>query len=909
MSQPSIAEFAQYRFVRDASGNVVSLPSQISDEKILLVLDCERWGFARLHIFEGAALRAEKLEAFEEEMGMVSALRTPLVSRMISWGRDGEELFYADEMRDGEPLPSYLGRAGKIPFTTASSWILRFLDLFASMERIPPSMERLTTLNLEVVRDRSGVVRPVFSEFSGWTKPGARVREHRLEWSLAQVFCSLIAGVPVRDFHRDSLPRNFNELPSRTREVILEILSDDGRDRLASFCELMRHGGAEPESGEGDPVLIAPPLMPLREWFRREIGESPGADAERNLSDVLEAGEEPYAIVSRVRGVDANLQILPGPDTLPREGWLNQHHDATRRPGRGRIHQLQVNYLEDLASVTLIGEEQVAGVDLASLLECTGPLDFHLAGEIGSRLDGVLDALEKQTGACSVWWLPPENVLLLTGTRSADSSAGLIDRKGPSAWSELPIKLRLHQTITTLLEGVDLPAKLRDCSRLPGRRYEAARRSVVAIPMLWFLLTGTRFRWALHAEHSLVPDAVAAAFEHYRNLLRDDPEAVTEKFSEVFAKLKPDARPIVLAVETGTAADAELGSGETGIGAVFDERLFEGELDLPRGPEVSETDEPGEEARALDPGFKESSREWDGGDRRGMPWGWIAVASAVIAAVVGFSLSGWAQRMGSFAERDPLVFTFPEFRFDSSHRVENARAALGEYLIAEGSPQSLRLLPLLDHLEPATSRREIEPWLRHLVARGEGGAARVMGMLSLAMGEANETAAGWFLEGARKGDADASFHYAALKWSESDQTVADPDAMDFLKRSATAGHAPSQALYARGLRAGNDPVGAYGMLERAASQGWLPAIYEIGVCHATGTGCALDREEAVSRFRSAAEQGDERGMYDYGRCLSVGWGVGASFPEAHRWINLASARGHGGALRWLLDRNIDPNTP
>jgi hypothetical protein len=388
MSQPSIAEFAQYRFVRDASGNVVSLPSQISDEKILLVLDCERWGFARLHIFEGAAVRAEKLEAFEEEMGMVSALRTPLVSRMISWGRDGEELFYADEMRDGEPLPSYLGRAGKIPFTTASSWILRFLDLFASMERIPPSMERLTTLNLEVVRDRSGVVRPVFSEFSGWTKPGARVREHRLEWSLAQVFCSLIAGVPVRNFHRDSLPRNFDELPSRTREVILEILSDDGRDHLASFCELMRQAAAEQKSGEGDPVLIAPPLMPLREWFRREIWELPGADAERNLSDGLEAGEEPYAIVSRVRGVDANLQILPGPDTLPREGWLNQHHDATRRPGRGRIHQLQVNYLEDLASVTLIGEEQVAGVDFASLLECTGPLDFHLAGEIGSRLDG-----------------------------------------------------------------------------------------------------------------------------------------------------------------------------------------------------------------------------------------------------------------------------------------------------------------------------------------------------------------------------------------------------------------------------------------------------------------------------------------------------------------------------------------
>jgi hypothetical protein len=909
MSQPSIAEFAQYRFVRDASGNVVSLPSQISDEKILLVLDCERWGFARLHIFEGAAVRAEKLEAFEEEMGMISALRTPLVSRMISWGRDGEELFYADEMRDGEPLPTYLGRAGKIPFSTASSWILRFLDLFATMERIPPSMERLTTLNFEVVLDRSGVVRPVFSEFSGWTKPGARVREHRLEWSLAQVFCSLIAGVPVRNFHRDSLPRNFDELPSRTREVILEIFSEDGRDHLATFREVMRQEAADQESGEGNPVRVAPPLMPLREWFRREIGESPGADAERNLSGTLEPGDEPYAIASRVRGVEANLQVLPGPDTLPREGWLNQHHDATRRPGRGRIHQLQVNYLEDLASVTLIGEEQVAGVDLASLLEGTGPLDFQRAGELGSRLDGALAALEKQTGACSVWWLPPENVLLLTGTRSAVSSAALIDRKGPSVWSELPIKLRLHQTVTTLMEGVDLPAKVRECSRLPGRQFEAARRSVVAIPMLWHLLTGTRFRWAQHAEHSLVPDAVAASFERYRNLLREDPEAVTENFFEVFAKLDPQARIDVAVAETEAETETESATEQANLGAVFEERLFEGDLDLPRGPEVSEATGSDEEGRSLEPLVGEGARDLDGKEGRGMPWGWIAVAAAVIAALVGFSLSGWAQRLGLFAERDPLIFTFPEFRFDASQRVGNARTALGEYLIAEGSPQSLRLLPLLDHLEPVTSRREIEPWLRHLVAKGDAGAARVMGMLSLAMGEANETAAGWFLEGARKGDADASFHYAALQWSESSQTVADSEAMDLLKRSATADHAPSQELYARVLRAGNDPAGAYGMLERAASKGWVPAIYETGVSHATGTGCIIDRGKAVARFRSAAEQGDERAMYDYGRCLSVGWGVTASFPEALRWIKLASARGHGGALRWLLDRNIDPNTP
>lgn len=909
MSQPSIAEFAQYRFVRDASGNVVSLPSQLSDEKILLVLDCERWGFARLHIFEGAAVRAEKLGAFEEEMGRVSALRTPLVSRIISWGRDGEELFYADEMRDGEPLPAYLARAGKVPMATASSWILQFIDLFTSIEPLPASMERLTTLNFEVVRDRNGGVRPVFSEFTGWTKPGAHVREHRLEWSLAQVFCSLIAGVPIRNFHRDSLPRNFDELPSRTREVILDIFSEDGRDILAAFREVMRQGVGDPESSvEGE---AAQPVMPLRDWLRRELGNAEGAGDDRHLSETLSPGDEPYAIVSRVRGAAAHLQVLPGPETLPREGWLNQHHDATRRPGRGMVHQLQVNYLEDLPSVTLVGEEQVAGVDLGTILDRIGPLSHEQAAGIGMRINAALDALEKQTGACSVWWLPPGNVLLLTGTRSLPSSVALLERKGGEAWSELPLKLRLHQTITSLMEGVDLPAAVRDCSRLPGRQFEAARRSAIALPLLWYLLTGARFRWSTPSEHSLVPVGLAGKFEAARQLLREEPESVTTNFFQTFARLDPNETTSTPALSPVMGMDAEE-EASVAVPAVIEEmedRLYEGVLELPPGSEVAEAGPGAGGDGCLDAGAPagfESCRKEDRKEDRKMPWGWIVVAAVVVALLAGFSLSGWAQKLGLFEETQPLTFAFPEFRVETAQRLEEARGALGEYLIGEGSPQSLRLLPLLDHLDPGTSRREIEPWLRHLVAKGDVTAARVMGLLTLALGESNDTSAGWFLEGARKGDAEAGFHYATLRWSDAAQSLEDPEALDFLRRAADSGHAPSQELLARYLYTANDPSGARAMWERASAQGWVPAIYAVGLCHATGTGGSIDSESAVARFRSAAEQGDARAMYDFGRCLSEGWGVSPSFPESLRWIKLASARGHGGALRWLLDRNIDP---
>ena len=96
MSESPSTDFAQYRFLKDREGNVVTLPSQFMDERILLAIDCERWGLARLHIFEDGARREEVLQAFQKEMKEISQLRGETVGRLLSWGRDSEELFYAD---------------------------------------------------------------------------------------------------------------------------------------------------------------------------------------------------------------------------------------------------------------------------------------------------------------------------------------------------------------------------------------------------------------------------------------------------------------------------------------------------------------------------------------------------------------------------------------------------------------------------------------------------------------------------------------------------------------------------------------------------------------------------------------------------------------------------------------------
>ena len=549
MKVPSISEFAQYRFVRDARGNVIKLPSQGVDEKILLVLDCERWGLARLHIFEGAAARSDKLEAFQAELQQIAEIRSDHVSRLVSWGRDAEELFYADEMRDGEPLPAYLSRTGGVPFPVASGWILQLLTFFESIGQLPPSMLRFSTLNFEVVMNRHGKIFPVFSEFYGWTKPGAQVREHKVEWSLAQVFCSLIAGVPIRTFHRDSLPRNFDELDEATREVILRTLEEGSADTYDSFKAAMEAGSAGAKERESE---VAVPLMPVREWLRNDLANSYEGPADYVLSADFANDDERYAIRSHLRGAAANIQLIPGPGSIPREGWLNQHHDATRRPGRGMMNQLSVNYIEDRDSLTLIGEERVEGVDLGALVTGTGPLSDEAVKRIASAINTALDGLEKQAGACAVWWLPPENIFLLTGTRSLSGSVGLIERKGPEAWSSLPLKLRLHQTLATLKDGVNIPSRVRQLSRLPGKQYEVVRRSVIALPLLWYCLTGNRFRWSCVVQtQSSVPEPVGELFERFRMRLREEPSEMVENLFLAFVRLdlSPESEIVVAVPE------------------------------------------------------------------------------------------------------------------------------------------------------------------------------------------------------------------------------------------------------------------------------------------------------------------------------------------------------------------------
>lgn len=922
MNAPPQAEFAQFRFVRDGAGEPVALPSPMPGERIRLALDCERWRLARLRVFEGAATSAEVLAAFEEEMPRAAALSHGFVSSPRDWGRDGDDLFYADAMRDAEPLPDYLGRVGAIPLSAAAAWTVALADFVASLEAPPATVADFSTLNFEVANGSDGVPGLFLSEFEGWTRPGPKVREHRPEWRLAQIFCSLAGGVPLRTFEAESLPRSLDGLPEGTRGLLLEILAEENEDRFHALREALHELALSADEVGGAPAA----RMPLQEWLRREW-EAFGEGEEAAWPDRIEPGDEPYALVSRSRGAEVHLQFMPGPDNLPREGWLPQHHDATRRPGRRMPQQLQVRLLEDLACLTLIGEERVEGVSLGDLLASAGPLPLDEARAALRRIHEHLSILEGRTGSAPVWWLPPENVIVLAGTRSPKEAAARRETMGPSFWTEFPLKLRLHQTLPGLLAGVDLPPSLRPLARLPRRSSEAARRSAVVLPLVWRLLTGSNFRWRATVEHSLLPPRLADRMESLRVELLEAPESVEETLFELLASLAPE--PASSSPDLETEAETESEAEEPPIKAP-EQETPEAEAACPSPlpleirlnellePPVAPTAPPDPLAKPLseppreadvEPGVEAPPSSFAPPTGKGIGWLGTTVAALVAAAAFGFWASGWSMRQGPYAEERAPSFRLPEWSADPSDPGERAESELAELLLAEGSAESLRLLPLLAHLDGTIVRREIEPWLRVLANRGDAAASRTMGLLWLHLGEGTERAFAWFLEGARRGDAECRYRCAALCWRPGAEPAPGEEVGAFLMQAAEGGHPGAEALLARLRAEEGDGEAAFYWMGRAAGQDWLPALHALGVLHAGGIGTPASPAEAAARFRAAAERGETAAMHDYARCLASGFGVAVSYPEALRWMRLAAAAGHEASLEWLRERPVDPPAP
>lgn len=523
MSEFEIADFDRFRFFRDTHGNIVSLEAQAFGEELFPVLDCQHFRLARLHAHDQAARKSDWLEAFEKEMDLLSDIDEHVIARPFTWGRDEDELFYVNNLLDGEDLTTYLRREGAQSPYLAARWLLPFINLIEGDRESPMSILRFSNRNLQVVRNlESNLAELHFTEFTAWTKPGNLVVERGPEYFLAQSFLSLISGIPIRDFTRDTLPRQFSDLSESCQEAVSASMDSGPGKAEGAFFDALRT-----LAKDTDHIAIPPlPHSLLRSWLREEISKMPDEESLDMLTSHVESDPDfNYAIEADNDDLPALIQFMPGEATIPREGWLEQHWLAIRRQGRNFANQLAVYEIQETPAVTMITEERPNGIHLLHLIRTTGSLDLEHAVGMAKRLSAAMDGLESTPSAAPIWWLPEQNIFVNLGTRDDSDFVSAIENEGPDFWDRVPFRLRLHQTMQGLLEGVDLPDSIRGMAFELTKESPHIRRTSVLLPLVCMVLSGRKFRWdrPFTMNHKDIPDGLIEFLNRTRETIIERP--------------------------------------------------------------------------------------------------------------------------------------------------------------------------------------------------------------------------------------------------------------------------------------------------------------------------------------------------------------------------------------------------
>ena len=85
-----------------------------------------------------------------------------------------------------------------------------------------------------------------------------------------------------------------------------------------------------------------------------------------------------------------------------------------------------------------------------------------------------------------------------------------------------------------------------------------------------------------------------------------------------------------------------------------------------------------------------------------------------------------------------------------------------------------------------------------------------------------------------------------------------------------------------------DATDAVKQLHKAATDGDMAALNNLGVLYAHGTGVAPDAQKAFSCYYLAAEGGDAEAQFNLARCYVTGQGITPNVQEFFKWCNKAA---------------------
>lgn len=128
-------------------------------------------------------------------------------------------------------------------------------------------------------------------------------------------------------------------------------------------------------------------------------------------------------------------------------------------------------------------------------------------------------------------------------------------------------------------------------------------------------------------------------------------------------------------------------------------------------------------------------------------------------------------------------------------------------------------------------------------------------------------------------------------------SIISPEAIEMLRKGATAGSAPSQSklayLYDNGIGLPNDVDTALKWYHVAAAQGDKTALNNLGLIYLMRKGITNNPDESVKYFTKAAEKGSISAMDNLGEMYGKGLGgISQDLTEAFKWFHMAAEHDH-----------------
>ena len=133
--------------------------------------------------------------------------------------------------------------------------------------------------------------------------------------------------------------------------------------------------------------------------------------------------------------------------------------------------------------------------------------------------------------------------------------------------------------------------------------------------------------------------------------------------------------------------------------------------------------------------------------------------------------------------------------------------------------------------------------------------------------------------------------------------TSDEEQVKYLRPWVKKKKAWAQNLMGQMYRDGRGVKQSYEMarrlLEQAAQQGNVSAMYNLGVMYANGLGVEQSYEKAFEYYEQAAHLGDADAQHNLGAMYEHGLGVQRDVPTAIECWTKAAAQGHENAIKYL----------